>query len=138
MNQCLFLCIFLIINRKNIYKKDSLFARLARRVRREAPDWKTIESYSAEALDYLDDVLNGRTYSQRKEVKRNQDAIKKMNKEVDSAKFNAYNSETLQKKNFAKFLSKLMMSETALKREIEQERKRKEADIALYGKDISR
>ena len=120
-----------------MYKKDSSFSRLSRKIKGEAPNWKKIEGYSAEALDYLEAVAKGDTYSQRKDVKRNRDTLKTMNK-ASSMNTSSLSNESLQSRYFAQFLKKLMMSEPALLREIEAEKRKREADIALYGKDMSR
>lgn len=121
-----------------MYKKDSLFSRFSRKVKGESPDWEKISSYSPEVLDYLEDVREGRTYSQRKEYIRHQKTFKDMNKEIDGKKTSGMSNEFFQEKYFSQFLRKLMMSEPALLREIEAEKKKKEADIALYGRDITR
>lgn len=120
-----------------MYKKDSSFSRLSRKLRGEGPNWKEIEGYGSEALDYLEAVAKGETYTQRKDAKRNADAMKKISKESGRS-FSPLSEESLQAKHFNQFLRKLMMSEPALLREIEAEKKRREADIQLYGKDMSR
>ncbi len=119
------------------YRKDSAFSRLSRKIKGESPDWKKIEGYSTEVLDYLEAVANGDTYTQRKSAKRHSDAMKKINKET-GRDFKVPSSESLEAQYFNQFLKKLMMSEPGLLREIEAEKRRREADIAIYGKDMSR
>ncbi len=123
---------------KEMYKQDSLFSRLSRKVKGEAPNWNKIANYNPEVLDYLEAVREGNTYSQKKEYNRHKKAFKDINKGMEGRKVSGISDEGFQAKYFNQFLRKLAMSEPALLREIEAEKKRKEADIALYGRNIAR
>ncbi len=117
---------------KEMYKKDSFFSRLSRKLNGNSPDWKSIEQYDLEALEYIERVRSGDTYKQRMDVKRNEELAKK-----DKNK-SPYSKETLDAKRFGAFLRALGLSENAILKEIEAEKARRMRDLEVYGKDMSR
>ncbi len=118
---------------KDIYKQGSVFDRLARKTKGEAPDWKKIEEYDQETLDYLQAIRRGDTAAQKQQVREHDKRAYK-----SEGKIQPYTEEELQKKRFDKFVAKLMKSEAELKQEIENEKKIAMESYEKYGRNIYR
>lgn len=95
---------------KELYKKGSLFERLLRKVNGLAPNWREIQHYDQESLDYLLRVRSGNTYAQK-------ESLKNIEKLVKDGKRNNVTEKELNSERFEKFANKLGMSKSQLTRD---------------------
>lgn len=116
---------------KDMYKKSSLFERVAKKAKGESPDWKAIEGYNLDTLEYLEDVRRGDTFMQKEMVRQHDMNARKTKGEL-------YTDEQLKQKRFEQFKSKLMKSEAALRQEIEFNKKKSLESYEKYGRNIYR
>ncbi|MBQ6547130.1 MAG: hypothetical protein IJL74_03950 [Bacilli bacterium] len=118
---------------KELYKQGSIFERLARKTKGEAPDWKKIEEYDQEILDYLEAVRRGDTFAQKQQEREHDRRAYK-----SGGKIQPYTEEELNKKRFDKFVAKLMKSESELKKEIEENKRIAMDSYEKYGRNVYR
>ncbi len=113
---------------REAYERQSIWERTKRKIDGKAPNWKALEQYSAESIEYLERVRRGDTYEQKSAVERNRKAAR----DTDG-KVHEYSEETINAKNFNKFLQKLTKSDSELKREMEVD---KNARIAAHARGM--
>ena len=105
---------------KEDYNKQSMWERAQRKINGKAPNWKELETYSPEAIEYLDRVSRGDTYAYKKSIQNNKQYAKETNGRIKE-----YTDEQKQAKRFNKLLQKLLLSDSELRREMETDKKQR-------------
>ncbi len=93
------------------YEKQSAFERASRKLKGLAPDWKKLETYSPESIEYLDRIDRGDTYAQKAAIENRRKAVKEHHGHLKE-----YTPEQIRDRNFNKLLQHLLKSEAELKR----------------------